>query len=161
MLQYERAINSNVSAQLGVGILNIVSSSSSGIYSSETTTTRFLFIPEARYYFSEVLSGLYSSVGFRLRLADRSFDDTSTGSVILYDYEETKTSIGGAFVLGYQNIIGSRVLVDLFVGPQYKSVSVSERDYASMSATDDGFDSSFSSIKINEKGGLDLDLVLM
>ena len=153
MLEYERAINSNISAQLGVGVLNIISSSSSSFSSSETTTTGFLFIPEARYYFGESLQGLYSSLGFRLRLADREFDDTSVGNSIEFDYTETKTSIGGAVVIGYQQIIGSRILVDIFAGPQYKSISVSDREYSSIAATDDGFDSSFSSIKITEKGG--------
>tara|TARA_B100000900_G_scaffold144911_1_gene122821 strand:- start:277 stop:933 length:657 start_codon:yes stop_codon:yes gene_type:complete len=133
---YERVINSKMTCQFGFGYSKAFFDTWDGPYGNAIKNrVEVVFLPETRYYFKNSLNGLYTSLGIRLRVADVDFDHLIgtevTDNPDRYFYEETLSNLGGTLTIGYQELIGSRVLVDLFFGPVYKSILVfgSGRDY--------------------------------
>lgn len=115
---YERALTDNFSVQLQAGILVGEGSVFVTDTSGNTETVSFnrsgiILIPEARYYpAGNACEGFYLAASGRYRLAKATVDSDP-----LYD----RTAIGGALTLGYQ-WLGDGVMMDLFVGPQLKTV---------------------------------------
>lgn len=124
-LAYERALNENLSAQLSVGLISRTweSSASAGSFTSSTEQKDggFLVIPEVRYYFTEGLKGFYGSAFARYRTGTTTvtttFDDSSS------ETEYTRNAVGGGLLVGYQFLFNDRIALDIFIGPQFKSVS--------------------------------------
>ena len=122
---YEHALNENSSVQLSAGIISRTWDGGidfGGLASSfEQKNTGFIIIPEYRYYFAgEALKGVYGGVFARYRSVNIDYTSTSTGSEP--DVTEiSRSAIGGGILLGYQFIISDKVLIDLFLGPQFKS----------------------------------------
>ena len=129
-LGYERALNEKFSLQLSGGIISNtrkISTSSDGTTSSETKhkTLGFIAIPEARYYFKESLEGVYLGAFGRYRSTEIDVDKFthSTNTTDLKKY--TRNVIGGGLLAGYQlNTEG--VVLDIFMGPQFKDVTTKQ-----------------------------------
>jgi len=107
VLKYERALNENMSLQLG------------GFYTgyspgdTEAKLSGIGITPEFRYYLSEkpALQGMYLAPNFRymkLTATDPAYSD-----------EATLTSYGFAVNLGYQAVFKDIVVIDAWVGPAY------------------------------------------
>ena len=162
MFGYERAFNENMSAQLAIGYITIPMSQTYNEATGDGSTSGFIFIPEFRYYFGgDAVKGFYASPLVRIRMVNKTFNDNSPASFITstdgidYDYTESKTSVGGGLVLGYQVVMFDALALDIFIGPQYKATSYT-RDYVDPTATDDGFNSRFIDFKVDEKAGFGL-----
>jgi hypothetical protein len=124
---YERAINEQLSLQLSAGIID----RDWGILDSDLgdfSQNGFLVIPEARYYFEEgeALKGAYAAAFMRYRQTQWVFDDLIT-DIDGFDnsWTDTRSVMGGGLVLGYQALISDALVIDVAIGPQYKSVSKS------------------------------------
>lgn len=139
-LAYEHALNEQVSVQLSGGLVS--RSWTLGDYSQQDGG--FLVIPEARYYFDSGMKGLYTGAFARYRSGSSELTDTSGET----EYKVNRNSIGGGLLIGYQFIVSDRLAIDLFAGPQYKSVSFEEdEEYADESyqleGESDGFGGRF------------------
>jgi len=107
VLKYERALNDDMSLQLGAFYTG---------YSPGDTDARLSGIgitPEFRYYLSEkpALNGMYLAPNFRymkLTATDPAYSD-----------EATLTAYGFAINLGYQAVFKDIVLIDAWLGPAY------------------------------------------
>ena len=55
---------------------------------------------------------------------DNIVDLDIDGNDIDWSLQRKKTSIGGGLVFGYQILISEAMVIDIFIGPQYKSLSV-------------------------------------
>ncbi|MEM7162816.1 MAG: DUF3575 domain-containing protein [Bacteroidota bacterium] len=126
-LGYEHALNENSSVQLSAGIISRTWDGGvdfgGGLNSSfEQKNSGFIVIPEYRYYFAgEALKGVYAGAFARYRSS--SIEYTTTSGTESTTSEFSRSAVGGGAILGYQFIISDKVLIDLFLGPQYKSVS--------------------------------------
>jgi len=123
---YEHALNENSSVQLSAGIISRTWDGGidfGGISSGfEQKNSGFIVIPEYRYYFAgEALKGVYAGAFARYRSV--SIDYTTTAGTESTTSEFSRNAVGGGLLLGYQFIISDKVLIDLGIGPQYKSVS--------------------------------------
>lgn len=113
VIKYERAINEDMSVQLGFFYTG---------YSPGETNTKLSGIgitPEFRYYLSSTPApnGTYLAPNFRymsLTVADQ-----------VEDVEGTLTSLGIAFNLGKQVVLKDIIVIDAWVGPVYAFRSIS------------------------------------
>jgi len=114
VLKYERALNENMSAQLGF----FYTAYSPG--DSDTKLNGIGITPEFRYYLSSTPApnGTYLAPNFRYM--------TLTVSDELDDAEGTLTSLGFAINLGKQTVLKDIIVIDAWVGPVYAFRSVSE-----------------------------------
>ena len=113
-LGYEHALSDKFSVQMSAGmivggfsvtdsLMNEVSSSKAG----------FIILPEVRFYpGGDACEGLYLAALGRYRTVTRAVDGVDWYS---------RTAIGAAAVIGYQ-YYGDGVMIDLFLGPQFKNV---------------------------------------
>ncbi|MCK4993011.1 MAG: DUF3575 domain-containing protein, partial [Bacteroidales bacterium] len=107
VIKYERAINEDMSFQLGFFYTG---------YSpreSESTLNGFGITPEFRYYLSDTPapSGTYLAPNFRYMKL--------TATDPLADAEASLTSFGFAINLGKQVVLKDIILIDAWVGPAY------------------------------------------
>jgi len=113
-LGYERALSDNFSVQMSAGMIVggfSVTDSLMNEYSS--SKAGFIIIPEVRFYpGGNACEGLYIAALGRYRTVTRAVD-----GVDWYN----RTAIGAAAVIGYQ-YYGDGVMIDLFMGPQFKNV---------------------------------------
>jgi len=114
-LGYERALADNFSVQMSAGMIV------GGFSVTDTTTNEiltssksgFILIPEARFYpGGDACEGLYIGALGRYRTVTRAVNDVDWF---------TRTAIGAAAVIGYQ-YYGDGVMIDVFIGPQFKNV---------------------------------------
>jgi hypothetical protein len=119
---YEHFISEKASVQLMPGgIFGSVSLTSTTVDSTfafeSVSATRggFIVIPEFRYYLGgEAPDGMYISAFGRFRSVKTTLDDDGASS-------QTRSAVGGGFVLGYQYMIASGLTGELFLGPQFKA----------------------------------------
>jgi hypothetical protein len=115
VLKYERALNENMSLQLGGFYTG---------YSPRDTDARlagFGITPEFRYYLSEshpAPHGTYLAPNFRYMKLDA--EDQSTGDAA------TLTSYGFAINLGHQAVFKDIIVFDGWIGPVYAFRNVSD-----------------------------------
>jgi len=114
VLKYERAINENMSAQLGFFYTGYSPGESDGKLSGIGIT------PEFRYYLSSTPApnGTYLAPNFRYM--------SLTVSDPVEDVEGTLTTLGFAINLGKQVVLKDLIVIDAWVGPVYAFRSVSE-----------------------------------
>lgn len=168
---YEHMLNDKMSIQLSAGLIN---RSSDQVYTDifndeqyryEQVKSGFIAIPEFRYYFSPQDFGAPEGVyvaGFA-RILDLTYDldDTADegpwGNLSRVD---NRTVIGGGIVLGYAYYLDNGLMLEGFIGPQYKSVAF-DRTYDSGISTelgDEFFDEKFIDISLggveNSGGGV-------
>ena len=112
VIKYERALNENMSAQLGL----FYTGYSPG--DSDTKLSGFGITPEFRYYLSSTPApnGTYLAPNFRYM--------SLTVSDPVEDAEGTLTSLGFAINLGKQVVLKDVVVIDAWVGPVYAFRSV-------------------------------------
>ena len=115
---YEHALTDKISVQMSAGFLagsgTTSSTDSSSIGTLTTNRSGFIVIPELRFYPGEnSCEGFYVGALARYR--------TVTWTVAGDDWY-TRDAIGAAAVLGYQ-WYGDGMMVDVFLGPQFKSIS--------------------------------------
>lgn len=107
---YERAINEDVSLQLGFFY--------SGATISQTTFRGFGITPEARYYLSEkpAPAGVFVAPYLRYQSFSLTGEESSN--------EATYSSFGGGLLIGTQAIFKDRISLEAFIGPSYSSGSL-------------------------------------
>jgi hypothetical protein len=152
-LAYERAINEKMSVQLSAGYITYDGSQTLGSDSYKMDATGFIVIPEFRYYFAEGLKGAYAGAFVRYRSATEKYKDVSNPIGTDVSRDTKISSIGGGAVLGYQALISDALVIDIFVGPQYKTRSTTNT-YKTAGVTDDDFNSKFIDVKIFDKSGV-------
>lgn len=147
-LSYERAFNENFSVQISAGYISRTQELSFGQDGGiEYMTKGFILIPEARYYFSDVIDGFYAAAFLRYR---------STQLEVEYDdepsYKRDRNSAGGGLLIGYQVLLGDAdiVALDIFIGPQYKAVNQAKKEYYDGNSDPVGFDDN--ELKIEKEG---------
>lgn len=125
-LSYERAINENFSAQLSLGYISRNQDLSIGTAGMEYKTTGFLVVPEVRYYFTDVINGLYGAAFLRYRSTELKVENQDKEG-----YRQDRDTYGGGLLFGYQVLLGDAdiVALDFFLGPQYKKVDQSGKVY--------------------------------
>lgn len=122
---YERAIDSSFSIQLSAGVIS--RSLNWNVTENGTTSNRnsqslgFIIVPEARYYTNNALNGFYLAGFLRYRQVSNYLESSSNSNTII-KAERRRTSSGGGILLGYQETIGKRILLDIYAGPQYVSI---------------------------------------
>lgn len=140
-LAYEHPINANSTVQLSAGLIN----RNWGLGDGEQNDRGFIFIPEYRYYFNEAMKGLYVGGFARYRSASSEWSD---GNDEIY-YSSSRSSVGGGALIGYQFVVSEKLVIDLFAGPQYKSVDFSiddefqNDDMPELNGESDGFGGRF------------------
>lgn len=132
---YERKINTNSSAQLGVGFT---------AYNREGIKINGLFFtPEYRFYLSsskEALEGFY--VGPYLRYQNLKIEDTQVSEE---PSKATLSTFGGGVVVGHQWIFKNIFSLDVFLGPNYNSgtIKITSGDEPDIPASFEGFGARF------------------
>lgn len=118
---YERALTDNFSVQLQAGIFTgggeiFLADSTGNLELYSANRTGIILIPEARFYpGGNACEGFYLAASGRYRSAGWNDGDDEN----IY----TRKAIGGALTLGYQ-YSKDGMMVDLFVGPQYKNTEI-------------------------------------
>lgn len=114
-LGYEHQLSDKLSVQMSAGII-AGKYSLTDTYTNELVTSSksgFILIPEVRFYpGGDACDGLYLAALGRYRTVTNAVDDVDWRS---------RTAIGAAAVIGYQ-YYGDGVMIDLFLGPQFKNV---------------------------------------
>jgi len=162
LLSYERAFGEKLTGQLSLGYIDRTWEITSSLYegSYQIGPRGFIVIPEVRYYFSEGIKGAYAGAFFRYRNVNQMVIDGVDDSYTMSDgtevadldwsYHRNKTSIGGGLVLGYQILISEAAVIDIFIGPQYKALSIGSIVYDSSDVTEDDV-----TILVEDKGESD------
>lgn len=119
-LGYEHFISERTSIQLTPGA---VFSSVSLLAANDTLVTAgsvgakrsgIILIPEVRYYLGDnAPTGVYAAVFGRYRDVTTTLDDDPAST-------QTRSAVGGGFVLGYQHKLANGLVGDIFIGPQFK-----------------------------------------
>jgi len=118
-IQYERALTSKGSLQIGLAVLGYSANDE-----KKTVFSGVRFTPEYRFYLSDrdAPSGFYIAPFLRI-----------TGLGIENNVKEKAeySSIGSGVTIGYQWLIGNRWALNTFVGPDYNvgSVKTNFREY--------------------------------
>lgn len=129
---YEHKLTDHITAQLSIGYIGGGDESGSAFindksYSYNVKSTGFIAIPEVRYYFKEAApEGLYMAALGRFRYKEKNLKDNSNGDEgIDQDLSRTKTikAFGGGAVIGYQWIMNSGFVLDIFSGLTFKDRS--------------------------------------
>jgi hypothetical protein len=109
-LQYEHVIKKDQSFQLGFFY--------TGYSNSGTKISGFGITPEYRFYLSDDAApkGVYVAPFLRYQNYDLTDDLNDKG---------TLSTFGGGLILGRQWVFKDKISLDLFIGPQYNSGSVS------------------------------------
>lgn len=134
---YERALNDNMTAQLGFFY--------TGYKLSDTKFTGFGITPEFRYYFDEALHGFYAAPYLRYQsftLSADYIDYDINGNPYNETAKATLSTFGGGALIGHQWCLGDIVTLDIFLGPGFNagSIKVTEGDANTFSTGSfDGF----------------------
>ncbi|MCE3008700.1 MAG: DUF3575 domain-containing protein [Bacteroidetes bacterium] len=127
---YERSVNDNLSAQLGVFY-------TFGLNTADTRFSGFGVTPEFRFYVMDkgAMQGFYVAPFLRYQTFRLEADYTevainASGGIVEREQTEKATfsTFGGGVLAGYQWIFGKRVMFDIYLGPSYNSGSVSYED---------------------------------
>jgi hypothetical protein len=160
MFGYEHMLNDRMSVQLMPGLISQSSSQTlfddMGMETSyEQKKSGFIAIPEFRYYLKPdnlgAPEGLY--VAGLARVLALTYDLTDTGAEGFYgDVSRTdkRTVVGAGAVIGYAFFMDNGLSAELFVGPQFKSVTF-ERTYDNFGNNEVGdaaFDSKFMDVSL-------------
>jgi hypothetical protein len=124
-LGYEHAFFDNLSVQVSAGMISgeLTATDSNSVELITASRSGFIVIPEVRFYpGKKACEGFYLASVARFRSESVDIND-----VPWY----TRNAMGAALVFGYQ-YYGDGVMVDVFLGPQFKNVNT------------DWFDDSFS-----------------
>lgn len=145
-LAYEHTLTSHLTLQLSLGYIEGNGESGSATinnqsYNYNVESSGFIAIPEVRYYFKESApEGWYMAALARYRYKEKNLKDNSNGTEgIDQDLSRTKTikAIGGGAVIGYQWVMNSGFIVDLFSGWTFKDRSTSyDYDNNALNAND-------------------------
>jgi hypothetical protein len=157
---YEHVLNENMTVQLSVGILNGRSSTSYTTvsipqysYAFEQNKSGFILIPEYRYYPSPsatYMEGMYFAGFGRFRLSKLDLNDTGDeGPFGDVSCEEKLTALSVGVVIGYSHFMSDGCYVEIFAGPQFKTVSMS-RVYDDATVVDPDFESKFVEFSIED-----------
>ncbi len=119
---YERALNEHVSVQLQAGVILREWESLDGEY-EDWDQNGFIIIPEGRYYFSEGLKGAYAAGFMRYRSVSWVITDLETTDGYNNSWKSNRSAIGGGLTFGYQALLSDALVIDIFAGPQFKSVT--------------------------------------
>jgi len=122
-LGYEHALSDNFSVQMSAGIIvgELTAMDSTSVDGVTASRSGFILIPEVRFYpGKDACEGLYIAAVVRYR--SESVD-------INNDPWYTRNAMGAAAVIGYQ-YYGDGVMVDVFLGPQFKYVNTEWHDVA-------------------------------
>lgn len=117
---YEHFLSESASVQvLPGGIFGSVTlfpnDSTSNLTSVGAGRVGAIVVPEFRYYFSgEAPDGMYIAPFGRYRSVTTTLNNDGNSS-------QTRTAIGGGFVLGYQYSLANGLTGEVFLGPQFKS----------------------------------------
>ena len=139
MFGYEHMLNDRMSVQLMPGLVSQSSSQSflddMGMETSyEQKKSGFIAIPEFRYYIKPdnlgAPEGLYVAGLARVLALTYDLTDTSPAGGFYPDVSRTdkRTVVGAGAVIGYAFFMDNGLSAELFVGPQFKSVTF-ERTY--------------------------------
>lgn len=114
-LGYEHALSDNFSVQMSAGMItggfSVTDTLTNEIYNS--SKSGFILLPEVRFYpGGDACEGLYLAALGRYRTVTRAVDG---------DDWYSRDAIGAAVVIGYQ-YYGDGVMIDVFLGPQFKNV---------------------------------------
>ena len=112
---YEHALSDKISVQMSAGVFTgSGSATDSALVTVTSKRSGFIVIPEFRFYPSgNACEGFYIGALVRYRTVSWTIDD-----IDWYN----RDVFGGAAVLGYQ-WYGDGMMVDVFVGPQFKTVN--------------------------------------
>jgi hypothetical protein len=116
-LGYERALSDNFSIQMSAGMI-VGGGSVDHILTNERYTSSksgFILLPEVRFY-----PGGDACEGFYLAALGRYRTVTKVKTANDEKYQ-SKDEIGAAAVIGY-HYYGDGVMIDVFLGPQFKNV---------------------------------------
>jgi hypothetical protein len=120
---YERALNDNMTGQLGFYY--------TGFKLGDTKFSGFGITPEFRYYFDEALHGFYAAPYLRYQnftLSSEYTDYDINGNPILVTGKATLSTFGGGALIGHQWCLGDIVTLDIFLGPGFNAGSVKVTD---------------------------------
>lgn len=155
-LTYERALNDRFSAGLSAGYINRSNYIEfDGVTISKSTTTGFVLIPEAKFYFKETFDGWYTGAYFRYKNLTSKYPALD-GKLPDWSYKVNRSTISGGLVIGYHYAIFDRISMDYFIGPHFKSVS-SKKTFDHPGVTDEDvpvYDVSFFDNLFAEKSGV-------
>lgn len=145
-LSYERAVSEKFSVQLSGAYIT----REWGILDTDGETdidqTGWMVIPEARYYFGEALKGGYVAGFARLRGVDWVYRDLNTTDGFDNSGRFGRSVAGGGLLFGYQALASDVLVFDIFLGPQFKSVTVKDWKFDA-----DNNDPSYNDYEGNEK----------
>lgn len=119
---YEHFLSEKASVQLlPGGIVGSVTlfpnDSTSSVTSVGAGRAGFIVVPEFRYYFSGYApDGLYIAPFGRYRSVTTTLNNDGNSS-------QTRTAVGGGFVIGYQYSLANGLTGEVFLGPQFKSTT--------------------------------------
>jgi hypothetical protein len=156
MFGYEHMLNERMSVQLMPGLVSQSSSQTLLETSYEQKKSGFIVIPEFRYYLKPdnlgAPEGLYVAGLARVLSLTYDLTDTSPANGLYADVSRTdkRTVVGGGAVIGYAFFMDNGLSAELFVGPQFKSVSF-ERTYdnfGNAEAGDAEFESKFVDVSL-------------
>ena len=114
-LGYEHALFDNLSVQVSAGMISgeLTATDSNSVELITASRSGFIVIPEVRFYpGKKACEGFYLASVARFRSESVDIND-----VPWY----TRNAMGAALVFGYQ-YYGDGVMVDVFLGPQFKNV---------------------------------------
>lgn len=119
---YEHFLSEKASVQLMpggiVGSTTLFPNDSTSNLSPEAAgRAGFIVVPEFRYYFSgHAPDGLYIAPFGRYRSVTTTLKNDRSSS-------QTRSAVGGGFVLGYQYSLANGLTGEVFLGPQFKSTT--------------------------------------
>jgi len=156
MFGYEHMLNDRMSVQLMPGLVSQSSSQTLFETSYEQQKSGFIVIPEFRYYLKPdnlgAPEGLYVAGLARVMSLTYDLTDTSPANGLYADVSRTdkRTVIGGGAVIGYAFFMDNGLSAELFVGPQFKSVSFDRTydNFTNSEAGDAEFDSKFVDVSL-------------
>jgi len=156
MFGYEHMLNERMSVQFMPGLISQSSSQTLLETSYEQKKSGFIVIPEFRYYLKPdnmgAPEGLYVAGLARVLSLTYDLTDTSPVGGVYADVSRTdkRTVLGAGAVLGYAFFLDNGLSAEIFVGPQFKSVSF-ERTYDNFSNAEAGdaqFESKFVDVSL-------------
>lgn len=125
-LVYEHLVTEKVSIQLSAGYVRRSWETSINFGSSPTQkdydSQGYIIIPEVRFYLQEekIMNGLYISSFGRFKRTEIDVIKSNSNTTTISTY--SRNVAGGGILLGYQFLINNFSVIDLFLGPQVKSV---------------------------------------
>ena len=123
-LGYEHALSDKFSVQMSAGMIvgELTAYDSTSFEFVTASRSGFIVIPEVRFYpGKKACEGFYLAAVARFRSESVASTIENVFSDISYAPFYTRNATGAALVFGYQ-YYGDEVMVDVFLGPQFKHV---------------------------------------